>query len=165
MRIHHPFGMQSKLHAIPKAVTRTTASLILSLAFILSAMPAASASAAEFGMCSGPDRAARKVTCLVDGDTGWEQGVKWRLEGVDTPEYAAHAECPEEPERAAQATMRMLELMQRGYEINWLGEKGGAGRDLVRIKLADGRDAGAVLIEDGFAVDWPHVPRVWCNAP
>lgn len=36
-------------------------------------------------ICTGPDRAERKVTCLVDGDTGWEAGVKWRLVDVDTP--------------------------------------------------------------------------------
>jgi len=26
--------------------------------------------------------------CLVDGDTGWERGVKWRLTRVDTPEVS-----------------------------------------------------------------------------
>jgi len=147
-----------------KAASKTAA-LVLPLVMMLSATPAASVSAAELGICSGPDRAARKLTCLVDGDTGWENGVKWRLEGVDTPEYAAHAECPEEPERAAQATARMLDLMRGGYEIVWLDQKGGAGRDLVDIRLADGRDAGAVLIEEGLAVDWPHVPRVFCDVP
>ena len=141
-----------------------TLRLALPLIFLLSAAPAA-ADPASLAVCSGADRAARQLTCLVDGDTGWERGVKWRLEGVDTPEYAAHAECAEEPEQAAQATMRMLELMRGGYEIEWLGEKGGAGRDLVRIQLVDGRDAGAVLIEEGFAVTWPHPPRVFCAAP
>ena len=29
-------------------------------------------------VCSGGNRAARKLTCIVDGDTGWENGVKWR---------------------------------------------------------------------------------------
>lgn len=137
--------------------------LILSLVFTLSAYPTLHAHAAELGICTGPDRAARKVTCLVDGDTGWENGVKWRLQGVDTPEYAAQAECPEEPEQAAQATLRMLELMRGGYLIEWSGRKGGAKRDLVRVRLADGRDAGQVLIEEGFAVRWPHPPRVFCN--
>lgn len=61
--------------------------------------------------------------------------------------------------------MRMLELMRGGYALEWLGEKGGAGRDLVRILLADGRDAARVLVEEGFAVDWPHRPRVFCHAP
>lgn len=137
--------------------------LVLSLVFVLVAFPAI-ADPAGLAICSGPDRAARKLTCLVDGDTGWENGVKWRLEGVDTPEYAPHAECPEEPEQAAQATMRMLELMRGGYAIEWLGEKGGAGRDLVRVRLADGRDAGQVLIEESFAVAWPHRPGVFCHA-
>lgn len=136
--------------------------LALSLVFALPALLAV-ADPARLAICSGPDRAARKVTCLVDGDTGWENGVKWRLEGVDTPEYAPHAQCPEEPQQAAQASMRMLELMRGGYAIEWLGQKGRAGRDLVRIRLVDGRDAGQVLIEEGFAVAWPHRPRVFCD--
>lgn len=110
------------------------------------------ANADGLAICSGGDREARKVTCLVDGDTGWERGVKWRLKGVDTPEYAAHAECSEEPEQAAQATIRMLELMNDGYKIEWLNQKGSARRDLVRVRLSDGRDAGQVLIDEGFAV-------------
>ena len=89
--------------------------LAISLTFLLSATPLSVALGAGLGICTGPDRAARKLTCLVDGDTGWENGVKWRLQGVDTPEYAANTECPEEPEQAAQATMRMLELMRGGY--------------------------------------------------
>jgi hypothetical protein len=27
-------------------------------------------------VCEGADRAARRLTCIVDGDTGWESGVK-----------------------------------------------------------------------------------------
>lgn len=141
----------------------TATRFALSLVFVLTAFPVAAADPDSLTICSGPNRAERKVTCLVDGDTGWERGVKWRLEGVDTPEYAAHAECPEEPEKAAQSTMRMLELMKGGYKIEWLGEKGGAGRDLVRIWLSNGRDAGQVLIDEGFAVQWPHRPRVFCE--
>ncbi|WEX12237.1 hypothetical protein [Chelativorans sp. AA-79] len=44
-------------------------------------------------VCSGGNRAKRQVACLVEGDTGWEDGMKWRLKGVETPEYAKHAEC------------------------------------------------------------------------
>lgn len=161
--MQHAFWMKTRLPQPPTAMK--TAGLIITLAFMLSATPATPVLAAGFDMCSGGNRAARKVTCLVDGDTGWEHGVKWRLKDVDTPEYAAHAECPEEPARAAQATARMLEMMRGGYEIDWIGQKGGFARDLVHITLGNGRDAGRVLIEEGLAVHWPHVPRVWCNVP
>lgn len=121
--------------------------------------------AEPLGLCYGPNRAERKVTCLVDGDTGWEAGVKWRLQSIDTPEYPPFAECIVEPEYAKAATFRMLELMRGGYQIEWLGEKGKAGRDLVKIRLSDGRDAGSILVAEGLALEWPHPPKAWCGAP
>jgi endonuclease YncB( thermonuclease family) len=113
-------------------------------------------------ICKGGNRAERAMTCLVDGDTGWEAGVKWRLKGVDTPEYAANAECAQEPEFAKSATYRMIELMFEGYSVEWLGESDGS-RELVRVKLPDGRDAGTVLISEGHAIPWPHTLEVWCR--
>jgi endonuclease YncB( thermonuclease family) len=113
-------------------------------------------------LCKGSNRKERKVSCLVDGDTGWEQGIKWRLRGIDTPEYLANAECEQEPEFAKIATYRMLELMSAGYSIEWLGIDDGS-RELVQIRLMDGRDAGAILLSEGHAVQWPHVSGVWCR--
>jgi endonuclease YncB( thermonuclease family) len=133
------------------------------LSFMLASAPLPSKAGSQLVLCSGPDRAARKVTCLVDGDTGWEHGVKWRLEGVDTPEYTPHAECTAEVELAHAATERMLQLMRGGYRIEWLHERGRYGRDLVNIILADGRDAGMVLVEEKLAVIWPHRPAVFCE--
>jgi endonuclease YncB( thermonuclease family) len=94
--------------------------------------------------------------------TRWEQGKKWRLKDVDTPEYAAHAECDREPEFAKSATYRMLELMSDGYSVQWLDDNDGS-RELVRISLVDGRDAGDVLLSEGHAVVWPHAPGIWCK--
>lgn len=91
----------------------------------------------------------------MDGDTGWERGIKWRLKDIDTPEYSANAECDKEPEFAKSATYRMLDLMSGGYSVEWLGDDDGS-RELVRITLADGRYAGDVLLSDGHAVPWPH---------
>lgn len=117
---------------------------------------------ADMRICTGGNRAERKVTCLVDGDTGWEVGVKWRLLDVDTPENPAQAECDQEVEYAKAATYRMLELMSEGYTIVWAGKDDGGNRELVRIRLRDGSDAGAVLIAEGHAVRWPHRSGVWC---
>src|SRR5688572_18991541 len=55
--------------------------------------PAAALSVGGVPICAGGLRAAHRVTCLVDGDTGWESGVKWRLSGVDTPELTLPG-CP-----------------------------------------------------------------------
>ncbi|WP_114217116.1 thermonuclease family protein [Ochrobactrum sp. 3-3] len=135
--------------------------IAIASACVVTAMQSADA----FELCSGPNRAERKVTCLVDGDTGWEAGVKWRLKGADTPEYKPFAECEDEVEYAKSATYRMLELMRGGYSVQWLGEKDESGtRELVHIRLTDGRDAGEVLVKEGFASKWPHRTRFWCNS-
>src|SRR5262249_2810979 len=44
--------------------------------------------------------AGARATCLVDGDTGWEGGLKWRLSAVDAPEIT-------NPGCAWRATIRM----------------------------------------------------------
>ncbi|KQQ37202.1 hypothetical protein ASG19_12750 [Rhizobium sp. Leaf306] len=48
--------------------------------------------AAAIDICTGGNRAKRKVTCVVDGDTIWQDGVKMRLLEIDTPETSA-AQC------------------------------------------------------------------------
>ena len=125
---------------------------------------AANAPASALEICKGGNREARRVTCLVDGDTGWHDGFKWRLEGIDTPEYEPQAECASpEPMLAAAATYRMLELMQDGYTIQLLGRRDRSGRELVKVALPDGRDAGGVLLAEGHATLWPHERGVWCR--
>lgn len=112
--------------------------------------------------CIGPNRAERQVTCLVDGDTGWEGGRNWRYEGIDTPEIS-RPECERELELGKAATDRMRALLSGGYTILWSGASGRYGRELVTIKLADGRDAGEVLIGEGLAQPWPNDGNIWCR--
>lgn len=126
-------------------------------------MLAPSASAETLSVCQGGDRAERHLTCIVDGDTGWENGVKWRYEAIDTPEMSGHAECKAESRRAVEARDRLRQLMDSGYTINWSGESGSYGRKLVTITLADGRDAGNVLMAEGLAQPWPNDGNVWCG--
>lgn len=123
---------------------------------------AATATASAIPLCSGGDRAARKVTCIVDGDTGWEHGVKWRMLDIDTPEID-HAECSNERKLGEQARDRLRSLMDHGYKIEWAHEKGKYRRELVTVRLADGRDAGKVLINQGLAQPWPNHGNKWCG--
>ena len=113
-------------------------------------------------ICSGGDRAARRLTCIVDGDTGWENGVKWRLHAIDTPEIGS-PECPQEYETGIEARDRLRDLMGTGYAIDWIGEQGSYDRELVNIRLSGGRDAGVMLIEEGLAQPWPNDGNVWCG--
>ena len=121
------------------------------------------AAAATLSVCSGGDRAGRKLTCIVDGDTGWEHGVKWRYEAIDAPEMPEHASCPTEARKAIQARDRLRELMGQGYRINWSGRSGIYHRALVTITLSDGRDAGEVLLKEGLAQPWPNHSNPWCR--
>lgn len=114
--------------------------------------------------CRGGDRAARKLTCVVDGDTIWHQGIKMRLLEIDTPETFGAA-CPREREIGQAAKERLIALMAGGYRIEDSGEKDRTSdrRELVRVTLNDGRDAGRVLVSEGLAQRWPNKGNRWCD--
>ena len=112
-------------------------------------------------LCSGAARTSRGVTCLVDGDTGWHDGKKWRLLGADTPELSSPG-CLAEYQLAVRAQQR-LQILMAGHRIDWTGQTEFYGRHLVRIALSDGRDAGDTLIAEGLAQPWPNRGNVWCE--
>lgn len=114
--------------------------------------------------CHGANRAARHLTCIYDADTGWENGVKWRLLDIDAPELG-NAACPRERHMGVKAKKRLIALMNRGYRIEYSGEKDRTNdrRELVRVVLSDGRDAGKVLMIEKFAQKWPNRGNVWCE--
>lgn len=136
---------------------------ILRGVFALALMLVASEGQA-IGICAGANRAAREVTCLVDGDTGWEQGVKWRMLDIDAPETSG-AECSAEKSTGDRATARLRELMASGYRLQRPGRKDRTSdrRDLVHVVLADGRDAGQVLMAEGLAQPWLNRGNRWCG--
>ena len=103
----------SNIHTIPmRAWLTITVAMMLSPA-VAGAIP----------VCSGGDRAARKLTCIVDGDTGWERGVKWRALNVDTPEISQPG-CAAEKRLGLEARDRLRQLMADGYEIEWTSGRG-----------------------------------------
>ena len=104
----------------------------------------------------------RRGTCLVDGDTGWENGVKWRLADVDTPEIT-NPGCSSERQQGLAARDRLQDLMSGGYSIDWLGRTDRYSRQLVNIRLGDGRDAGRVLLGEGLARPFPNSQKAWCS--
>lgn len=135
-------------------------------AWILAAALLAIPSAAHaISICSGPNRAARKVTCIYDGDTGWERGQKWRLLDIDAPELGARdTGCSAETAIGKRSRDRLRALMAPGYEIVDSGKRDRSKRLLVRVRLPDGRDAGAVLIAERLAQPWPNQGNRWCEA-
>lgn len=113
-------------------------------------------------ICSGGNRAARKVTCIYDGDTGWQHGLKWRLLDIDAPELVGAA-CEREHALAIRSRDRLTQLMRPGYVIHWNGRRDRNKRALVSIMLRDGSDLGRALIAEGLAQPWPNRGNKWCE--
>lgn len=90
--------------------------------------------------------------------------MKWRLLDIDTPE-TFEAECDRERQVGERAKLRLQTLMAGGYRLADSGEKDRTSdrRDLVRIVLPDGRDAGQILLQEGLAQRWPNRGNVWCG--
>jgi endonuclease YncB( thermonuclease family) len=120
--------------------------------------------AAAIDICKGGNRAERRVTCVVDGDTIWQDGVKMRLLEIDTPE-TFEAQCDREKQLGEKAKLRLQALMSDGYRLDDSGMKDRTSdrRNLVHVILPDGRDAGKVLIKEGLAQPWPNKGNRWCD--
>jgi endonuclease YncB( thermonuclease family) len=86
-------------------MTNLTRFAALSLALIFSAP--ALALTADFPICGS----GKRITCVVDGDTVWFGGVKYRFEEIDTPEKGDLAECMQEGLQAIEATKRLAEIL------------------------------------------------------
>jgi len=101
-------------------------------------------------------------TCLIDGDTGRDNGKKWRLISIDAPELAEPG-CDNERRLAIAARNRLQELLSGAYRIRPNGRDDPNGRALVDILLPDGRDVGHVLMDEGLAQKWPNRGNIWCE--
>jgi endonuclease YncB( thermonuclease family) len=118
---------------------------------------------------------------VIDGDTirAYHEPPDVRLVGFNAPE-TRNAACTAEAELGARATRRLRDLIRAGnldftyvrcscppatqgtFSCNY-------GRDCGTLR-ANGRDVGAILIEEGLAVPFvcsgdrcPRTPRPWCH--
>ncbi|WP_058634720.1 hypothetical protein [Aureimonas ureilytica] len=98
------------------------------------------------------------VTCVTDDHSGVADGEPWRLTtrsgGVDVPEVG-RPECAAERTARDRATRRLQSLTSDRYTMSG-GSTDKHGRRLVAVTLADGRDAGQVLIDERMAQPWPN---------
>ena len=103
-----------------------------------------------------------RVTCVVDGDTVWVDGTKYRFEEIDTPEKGSLAECPHEALQAAEATDRLAEILsEHEFTIEPSGEDR-YGRTLARFMIGK-KSAGEMLVEEGLARPWRGRTEEWCE--
>ena len=112
----------------------------------------------EFEICaSGP-----RITCVVDGDTVWFEGTKYRFEEIDTPEKGGLAQCMQEGLQAIEATKRLAEILStHNFTIETSG-KDRYGRVLARFRIA-GTTAGQMLVSEGLARPWSGRRERWCE--
>lgn len=109
-------------------------------------------------------RGRNRVTCVVDGDTFWLDGVKLRVAGYDTPEPQSNI-CGGRREvlLANKATARFIEILNTtNIQIEYLHRKGRMNRELV-VVYSNGRDVGDILVAEGLAREWPDGREFWCE--
>lgn len=113
----------------------------------------------SFDLCRG--RAGG--TCVVDGDTIHYQGTTIRIADIDTPETRS-AQCAYEKALGNQATLRLVELLNRGpIEIgDYARDEDRYGRKL-RIIMRDGKSLGEMLVAEGLARRWDGARHSWCT--
>lgn len=112
----------------------------------------------------------------IDGDSIRCNGENMRdmgdgaphVSGYDTPEIGGQPgpQCRAERMLGQLAKVRLDELLgQEGVEVWDSGEldRTRSQRRLVWVRLPDGRSAGQVLINEGYAVEWtPGYRADWC---
>ena len=104
----------------------------------------------------------KRVTCVVDGDTVWVEGVKYRFEDIDTPEKGALAECMQEGLQAIAATKRLAEILSASEFTIEANGKDRYGRVLARF-IIGGKTAGEMLVAEGLARPWRGHTEDWCE--
>lgn len=117
-----------------------------------------SLTARHFPICSGSAR----ITCIVDGDTFWLDGTKYRIADINTPEVG-NPQCAAEAAKGRQATQRLAQLLSAG-PISLAPadrDQDQYGRKL-RIVERDGRSIGGQLVAEGLAHDWRGRRESWC---
>ena len=113
---------------------------------------------ADFPLCgSGP-----RITCVVDGDTFWIDGVKVRIVDIDAPEVS-EPQCAAEEALGRRATLRLQELLNEGpFEVRVSGRSEDRYGRQLRVLMRNGRSIGDQLVSEGLARTWEGRRRPWC---
>lgn len=121
-------------------------------------LASASVVSASFPICGS----ARRVTCVVDGDTFWLDGLKYRIADIDTPEIS-QAQCAAERALGERATRRLAALLNAGpFTLGAVDrDEDRYGRKL-RLVYRDGTSLGDSLVAEGLAHRWDGGKHPWC---
>lgn len=113
---------------------------------------------ADFALC----HRGGGTNCVVDGDTFWFAGVKYRIADIDTPETHP-PRCAAEAALGARATERLAALLNAGPFSLESGDRPSDryGRAL-RVVTRDGASIGETLVAEGLARRWGGHRDPWC---
>jgi len=113
---------------------------------------------AHFGFChSGGGR-----NCVVDGDTFWFAGEKYRIADIDTPETHP-PRCAEEARLGRAATDRLRAWLNAGaFSLEEIDRDSDRYGRKLRIVVRGGTSVGSVLVAEGLARPWEGHRRPWC---
>ncbi len=114
---------------------------------------------ADFSICGR----ARRINCIVDGDTFWYRGEKIRIADINTPEIS-RPKCALEKRLGIKAQQRLHNLMnaERFSLVQGARNRDRYGR-LLRTVKRGGRSLGAILVEEGLAHIWHGRRESWCD--
>jgi endonuclease YncB( thermonuclease family) len=100
--------------------------------------------------------------CVVDGDTFWFAGEKYRVADIDTPETHP-ARCAEEAALGEAATGRLRDWLNAGaFTLESIGRDTDRYGRKLRVVTRDGASAGSALVAEGLARPWEGRRRPWC---
>ena len=113
---------------------------------------------ARFVICGGRAR----VNCVVDGDTFWYRGAKYRVADINTPEVS-EPQCDREAALGAAATDRLHALLNQGaFTLQTTGRDQDQYGRLLRVVTRGGESLGGVLVREGLAEEWRGYRGSWC---
>jgi len=108
------------------------------------------------------------VEKVVDGDTFWGDGVKYRLKEIDTPETSSdprHGYKCEAERRLGELATAEAEAILLGRKV-WIKPSGVIDRykrPLVRVRYMRGKWYGPHMIKQRLAAPWLGRKHKWCE--
>lgn len=150
-------GMLAALQMPPAARDSATASVLALVSGAEAAAPGDRLSA-RFAYC----HSGGGTNCVVDGDTFWFAGEKYRIADIDTPETHP-ARCAEEARLGSAATQRLQIWMNTGaFSLESAGRDTDRYGRKLRIVSRGGTSVADTLIGEGLARPWEGKRRPWC---
>jgi len=128
-----------------------------------------SSASGAIGAQADPERArfqpcgsAKRITCVVDGDTFWYAGTKIRMADINTPE-TSQPSCAQEAALGARAKQRLEQLLNAGpFTLEVRGRETDRYGRALRVVTRGGQSLGAMLEAEGLAEHWKGKRGDWC---